>query len=1160
MRERINRLAKGIVDAEIPEVLVLPETCGGTVTAGQVCRKELYVADRYGCFVKGLVYSSHPCVRVLGSSFGGNRNRIFYEVDCRTLSDGDKIEGVFDLVTNGGEKKLPYSFVVEPDPVGKILSGLKDPEAFLKLVQCDGEFAKRLFAYRDFTEAPFLQDLHVRALYDGLKGRPDRQNSLEEFLVGLNVKKPVELKADTAVHSLENPQTGMGDIIRVESSTWGHVRFEVRADGDFINLPQTVFTEADFEDGICTVLYRIDEAHLHQGKNLGAVWITSLRQNICVPVEVLAGEELRDRPGYGRREAVGKYLELRLEYELGLYGEALMLNQLKQQLEAIRSQYGESLSVNLYQADLLILDGDIQGAKELLESCREEAASMRKYRPEYEQLHQYLMRQLEHGEETAPETETAEETLAGLRAEFESGSRSPYLYVRVWKLYRENPELFTGLSDFDLQVLMFAAKRKLMDETFACRAAGLAASRKHGRKLLLRFFMMLYQQYPKTEILNAVCSILIKADCRDKKYFKWYKKALEEEVSLTRLYEYYLYALPEDYPYLLPKEVLLYFSYEKSMDAASREVLYSNIVKFMNPESALYRQYERDIEQFAMEQLLRSCVNSRLVTLYQHVLYKEMIDEQVARVLPAILKSYRITVSNPKIRSVVVCYEELDREDVFAVKDGLAYAPLFSSHPVLLFQDEYGNRYADVSYRKQQAMIGSSRDLEDRCYDICPEQPMLLLERSSAVVRDGMKDAIDRRVLKRALAELKLHPLFREKLLECLLGYDSSRQETEENISGVLDYLGQIRPETLSQAERARLIRMLVSQGNCTEAFSIVREYGWQGTAGKELQELCSQMILKQQPDSDDILLKLSWELFTKDQWGGAMLDYLCEHFNGNSEQMYALLERSETEHVELYDLPERLLAQMMFSGETGHIDEVFDCYRQGKRVSGLVSKAYFTMKSADYFLRNRPTKDSVFAYLEDAVKEIAEKKRIPTIYLLALTLWYSRQETLTEEQKELASAMTEELLEEGRIFAYFHQLGTHIALPDSIMDQITIEYRGSREVRPELKIRVLPGDEESHNAEFVKVYPGIYIHQHVLFEGEVLEYEVYENGAEGRKKTEEGRLSYDASQTGSKVSRFAALNDMSRCLAEKDGQKLKEKMEKYLTDHAAMETLFSLM
>ena len=154
---------------------------------------------------------------------------------------------------------------------------------------------------------------------------------------------------------------------------------------------------------------------------------------------------------------------------------------------------------------------------------------------------------------------------------------------------------------------------------------------------------------------------------------------------------------------------------------------------------------------------------------------------------------------------------------------------------------------------------------------------------------------------------------------------------------------------------------------------------------------------------------------------------------------------------------------------------------------------------------------------------------------------------------------MVEELLEEGRIFAYFHQLGRHIPMPDSVMDQITIEYRGSREIRPQLKIRVLPGEEASHNAEFVKVYPGIYIHRHVLFEGEVLEYEVYENGTDGGKKTDEGRLSYDGSQTNSQLSRFAALNDMSRCLAEKDGQKLKEKMEKYMTDHAAMESLFTL-
>ena len=74
------------------------------------------------------------------------------------------------------------------------------------------------------------------------------------------------------------------------------------------------------------------------------------------------------------------------------------------------------------------------------------------------------MRQLDEGE--AAEQETEEESLAGLRKEFESGSRSPYLYVRVWELYQKDSQLLTGLSDFELQVLMFAAKRKLMEDVY----------------------------------------------------------------------------------------------------------------------------------------------------------------------------------------------------------------------------------------------------------------------------------------------------------------------------------------------------------------------------------------------------------------------------------------------------------------------------------------------------------------------------------------------------------------------------------------------------------------------------------------------------------------------------------------------------------------------
>lgn len=126
----------------------------------------------------------------------------------------------------------------------------------------------------------------------------------------------------------------------------------------------------------------------------------------------------------------------------------------------------------------------------------------------------------------------------------------------------------------------------------------------------------------------------------------------------------------------------------------------------------------------------------------------------------------------------------------------------------------------------------NSKELEERCYDISPEQPMLLLERCSAIVKDDPQSMTDRRVLRRGLTELNLHPLFREKLLESLLDYDSRRQNVEENTAAVLDYRNQLKPEMLSREKRGKLIRMLILTGNIPEAFSIVKEFGWERCKG----------------------------------------------------------------------------------------------------------------------------------------------------------------------------------------------------------------------------------------------------------------------------------------------------------------------------------------
>lgn len=1193
MRERINRLAKGIVDGEALKLTAAPERIEDTVQAGGLTRKELFVADAQGRFIKGLVYSSSMRVLIQENAFGGGNNRIVYQVDSRNLTREDVIEGFFSLVTNGGEQKIPYSFSIDTGAIEKVIGSLKTPEDFAALVRRDYDLALKLFEYRELAEAPFLQDLHVSALYHGLKGRLNRKNQLEEFLVALHVKEPVELRTEEKPRKYDRPETAFKDDITVTASGWGYVQFEVLADGEFLSFEKESYTSQDFENGVCRIHYQINPANLHQGKNLGAVHIRSIRKTITVAVEVTAEETPREHAQRWCQDALMEYLTLRLKYEFGLHEEQLLINQMKQPLERLRKLQGDTLENLLLQGETALLEGQKDRAQVILENARGELEKRKEQGVSRELacFYQYL-RAIAYEDEGAmssllyrvtqyleqdpasaglyllklkmepQQEEGLSARLEELRQMYQAGSHSPYLYAEAFRIYEKNPLLLGRMGDYEVQVMSFGARYGLVNEELAVRIAEPASSSKHYRRLYCRLLMRLYDTYQNKEILAAVCSMLIKGECRTPEYFVWYQKALEAGISLTRLYEYYLYSLPYDYPYLLPKEVLLYFSYEKSMDDFSRSILYMNILKYMNPGNPLYKQYERDMEQFTMEQLLHSRINRRYVVLYEHMLYKEMIDGKVARVLPSILRSYRVQVKNPNIRYVIVCYEETEGEYAFPVKDGAVYVPLFSEHPVLLFEDDFGNRYAGISYRKLPAMNGKHMaELEEQCFSIYPGHPMLRLQECGELAEAGISCDEDLFTLKRAVTEMDLRPLFKRKIVSQIIAYYRKRLEagTEEAAEDV-DYFMDLDLASMSRRERAGICETLILQDYIREAWELIKTYGCEGVKNSRLLKLCSRLILYPMQEEDETLLKVAWQIFSSGQADSVVLDYLCEHFNGSTKQMFELLCQGIKEHVEVYDLPERLLAQMMFTGETAKMDQVFDWYVSGKKTSDQVIKAYFTMKSSDYFLRNKATGPQVFAYLESAVLGASAKYRIPTIYLLALTKYYSTLKELDEERRNLCTAMVELLLEEGRSFSWFYDLGRLIPMPESVMDKATVEYHGGIGGEPELEVRILPEDEAWKPEELKKVYPGIYVHQKVLFSGETLEYRVWERKQEERILSEEGSLSSRPVMAGEECSRFAMLNRMSQAAADGDEAALKHNMRKYVTDSAMMEELFGLL
>lgn len=1191
MRERINRLARGIVDAELPKLFLSPVKVEETLGSDTIYKRELYLSSENNLSIKGLAYSTHSRVRIASRSFGGLRNHIVYEVDTSWCENGDVIRGTINMVTNGGELEVPFLFCVETTASIRVLSTLHTVEDFVDLAQKDMDLALRLMEYKDFTDAPFLQDLRVRAVFDGIRGHGNRQNALEEFFLGLGVKEPVGLTLSASSKTYDNPKKQVSDRIVLQKNGWGYVYLEVKADGEFIELSQKTVTQADFTDDRFDLAFKIHPERLHRGKNLGAIRFLTVHGETVVRITATAGNEpgaaARDREI--TRSSIARYLTLREEYESGKNDPAKVLTKLQRELDAIRGACGNSLLHSLFQAETYLDAGRPDQAALCLDSCRDQIAAEEERTGTLYCFYQYLQYRVNPDEtrrdavlrllrkkldkrkgrfylqllllKMEPELFEEGPTLFdSFKTQYRNGCHSPFLYIEACRLLEKDPALLVNMEPFEIHALYYGVTHGMIGEALALRAASLASGAKFFHRLYYRLLAALYEKYPEKEILTAVCCLLIKGNMRTDACFPWYEKGIKEEISLTRIYEYYLYSLPASYDQMLPKQVLLYFSYEHShMDRRSRSVLYANVLTYLKPGDRLYKAYEREMEKFAMEQLFEGRIDRFLAVIYRHMIYRDIIDAQVARVLPGILRSNRICCQDTSMKYVVVGSALLEGEDAYPLNDGTAYVPLYFDDCVLMFQDVYGNRYMDIPYTKEPVL--EERELEERCFEMLPDHPMLKMRACLGIMEKEEIDGDGIRVLQDALDSLPVKELYQQKMLTRIIAYynDQARNGEEAMNEEGGAYLLRLDKKRLSRTERVGICETLISQDLYKEAYGMIREFGEEGLRIKRLLKLCTKLISQNLAEADDLLLHMARRIFLSGKGDGVILDYLCRYFNGANSDMYRILVQAVREHTETYDMEERLLAQLLFTGSDKHLDTVFDLYAGRKKTSDAIVKAYFTIRCVDYFLKGQTPGDRVFAYLEGAINGSPEIRKLPEIYLMAMTKYYAGLPSLEKEQQQVCRRCMAVLLDQGMVFAYFKDLAPYVDLPGELLDKEIVEYRGTPEGRPVLMVRVLPDEEEFHEEELKPVYKGIYVRQKLLFEGEVMEYTIseYENGEPVEKAN--GRISCREASAGDRGNRFSALNTMGLCLAMKDDQRLKEAMLRYVTESQAAKELFPL-
>lgn len=88
MKEKISRLARGIIDASVPEIRISREKIEDVIPCDGIYRGDFRIVSGNQLAFRGLIYSTNPKVRLGQDYFAGVDAQLTYEVETDRLKDG----------------------------------------------------------------------------------------------------------------------------------------------------------------------------------------------------------------------------------------------------------------------------------------------------------------------------------------------------------------------------------------------------------------------------------------------------------------------------------------------------------------------------------------------------------------------------------------------------------------------------------------------------------------------------------------------------------------------------------------------------------------------------------------------------------------------------------------------------------------------------------------------------------------------------------------------------------------------------------------------------------------------------------------------------------------------------------------------------------------
>lgn len=1181
VRARIGQIAAGRFNGTKPILAFSEETIDLSVIEGRSEAGSFVIESTNQIKICGIVYSTNPRMECLNPHFEGEKVRIRYQFNSKGLTEGDACEGKFVIVCNQIEYSLSFCARITRLYAEASTGAVKSLDDFTRLAASNWDEAYHLFYNRNFLNTIPYDNVYERLTYEGFAcARPSGQN-MEEFLIGVNKKKPVSISVDKSEEifmASKEPQSGCFTITK---DNWGYTEIRLRTDCEFIKLSKPVLTHDDFIGKTYLYEYIIDASAMHAGRNFGRIYIDGVYQSFTIDITAGVRDDDDSISGIAVtkdiKECMVGIMELYTSFRLKRIVTGVWANETISILNHLHALMPDEHMYELMKAQAFIINRQRQEAKWILDDFKR--SNPDKKAPIWG-YYLYLMTLLErepsyidnmtHEVELIfyenPDSVLLFWVLLFLRNQYFDdnagklkdikywvlrGCSSPYLYIEAYYLISQDPYLIKELSVFELRILSWAVKKKALTKELAgaiFEAVDLAGGFDNRVYELLT---AAYEICPEAEYVGIICSYLIKGHKNDTCFHKWFELGIENKLRLTGLYESYLITMDDRQISPVPKIIQMYFSYDNKLPYRKLAVLYNNIIAAKETEPEVYHKYRKAMGRFAMDQAQLRHIDDNLAVLYEDMLELGFINEELSAAFSDIIYTHKLIVFDKRIVRAIIYQNEMKEPQIVPVTDQCAYFELFSNDYVILFEDSRGYRYVkSISYRLQRLM--DAEKYLDRCISLSPDRPQYIVSHFKNV-----RDYSDF-----TKGDLKLFkPVFYSESFsdsyKAVVGYRILKYcQLHDYEDYVRPFLQSIDFDILQKDARKYLIDMLVSNRLYEKAYDMAMEYGIDMLAAASQVVLCENALKVQHVD-DDFMVQLAISAFKTGKYSDLVLKYLCENYTGPTDELINLWHAADKFSISCMKLDERILEQGIYTQiEPEKISDIFLEYYKRAGNEKLIL-AYISLVAHGYLHSGRCKADFIFDIIE---KRFIGNRTLNDACQLALLKHFAEITDITQAELEIEDTLLKYYIYNNMYFDFFARLDYRLLKKYFIYDKAFLQYESTPGAHVVLHYSRDEDGEEFNSEDMVEMYDGIYVKAFVIFFGELIRYYITEEHDNSIEVKESNRLTCSNIPGDNDHSRYNLINEMIISDTLSDETTLKSNIDEYKRLDAATKQLFKLI